>query len=161
MTSWTGGTKLGAWLAIGGVFLAGALGGAAAVTVLGNEREEGAPESVDRLPGPQRGLSGRTAGEFGRPDWFVRALDKHVDLSDEQEAQIREILARREQESRALFESIKPEMDRTLEQARADVRALLTDEQQAGMDEYVAQARDRYHKERSDKRDGRGRRPNP
>lgn len=135
------------WLVIVGVFVAGALGGAAARSLVwvgsGGPRltfteEEPATARADRRRSP------RSPGFHGRPERFVSYLQESLSLTADQAEQIGAILDERERETNALLESIEPRMREALERTESEIRDVLDDEQRAQFDELVKEGRRRF-----------------
>jgi Spy/CpxP family protein refolding chaperone len=75
----------------------------------------------------------RPPGSPHSPDvrkWVEERLDRKLDLTDAQRVQLDSILARREQEMRALMRENRPKFEAIAERTRREITALLTPEQQ-------------------------------
>jgi len=137
----------GGWRAAGilfAVFGAGSLAGAAVMEVMHDE-----PEAETTSRG-ERGGSPEAPSRFGDSDRFVHYLQSRIQISEEQSAEIREILDRNGEESSALYESIRPELESGVAEARKQIRDVLTEEQVSRFDSLMTE-------ERSRRRRGRGR----
>lgn len=136
------------WLVIVGVFVAGALGGAAARSLVwvgsGGPRltfGEEAPATArsDRRRGP------REPGGFqGRSARFAAYLQESLSLTPDQADRVGAILEARERETHALLESIEPRMREALERTESEIRDVLSDEQKVQFDELVKEGRRRH-----------------
>ena len=150
------------WMVIIGVFVAGALGGAAARSLVwvgsGGPRltfgeEEPATARADRRRGPRS-----PSGFHGRSERFAAYLQESLALTPEQADQVGAILEARERETHALLESIEPRMREALERTESEIRDVLNDEQKGQFDELVKEGRRRYGS--GSFRRGRGHSPN-
>ncbi|MDA2913708.1 hypothetical protein MYX77_07085 [Acidobacteriia bacterium AH_259_A11_L15] len=86
-------------------------------------------------------------GERGPLKWLTRELD----LTPEQQEQLKPILDKTGQEYFLLYEKVRPEFEQVRQQTREKIRALLTPEQRARFEELVremeekeAEARRKY-----------------
>jgi Spy/CpxP family protein refolding chaperone len=134
------------WLVIGGVFAAGALGGAAVTSsvslgdnpseVSSADDQERPRESTGRRRGPPDGVHGGSAR-------FIRHLEKNLELTPDQSTRIGVILEEREHETHALFETIQEPMREALQRTEAEIHDVLDDEQRVKFDELVKEGRGR------------------
>ena len=119
----------------------------------GTVSAQDAPEPPSPPPGPP--------DVEWRLERMMQDMTEEIELSGEQQEQIREILAARMEKQREMFESrraeerrsrqeMRAEMMKLRDQSDAEVKALLNDEQAAAYDEFV--------KERRERRRGPGRR---
>jgi Spy/CpxP family protein refolding chaperone len=134
------------WLVIGGVFAAGALGGAAvtsAVSLGDNPPEVSSADDQER----QRESTGRRRGSpdgvHGGSAHFIRHLEKNLELTPEQSTRIGVILEERERETQALFETVRQPMREALQRTEAEIHDVLDDEQRVKFDELVKEGRGR------------------
>lgn len=138
--------SLGTWLVIGGVFAAGALGGAAVTSAMAQgdnapevssaDDRERPRESTGRRRGPPDGVHGGSAR-------FIRHLEKNLELTPEQSTRIGVILEEREHETHALFETIRQPMREALQRTEDEIHDVLDDEQRVKFDELVKKDRGR------------------
>ncbi len=146
------------WLVIIGVFVAGALGGAAVRSFVGIGSEDRGP-----VVGEEEGWRGYSAegrrsqspNAFRRSDRFMEHLVKNLELRPEQADEMRAILDERERETSALFESIEPRLREAVKRTESEVREVLDGEQRDRFDEIVREGR-RRHRDRGDGRGGSG-----
>jgi Spy/CpxP family protein refolding chaperone len=121
------------------VFVSGALVGAAGMRVLDGrdpgDRVEDVPlgNRGDRRPRPPRVPGGR----------FMEALGERLDLTDAQQEEIETILEGRQRQAQRVFESIGPRMRASIDSMEAEIRAVLTEEQQAAYADLLAESRGR------------------
>ncbi len=94
------------------IFLCGALSGGGMTAIIGGRLV------LDRIQNPHHLV-----------DRIVGRLAWRLDLSDEQEARVRDIVSAHQQEFRALVAEIRPRFDATLETLRRDIAAQLDEEQ--------------------------------
>lgn len=99
--------------------LGGAIGSAATTRVLGHRHE-------------QHGGPGRNS------EWYVDLLRRKLDLAPDQQDSVRAILRRRRAEMDSMWAALGPRMERMRDSIRADVRAVLTPEQQGRFAEVTA-----------------------
>jgi hypothetical protein len=99
-----------------------------------------------RLPGlppgigPDRGrdLGAQRIGAMAQPGSFSAvALAFQLDLSAEQEAEVREIIERRQIAMRQIMAGMLPEMEAEFGAMDQEIRAVLTDEQREAFDDFV------------------------
>ena len=143
----TGG--VGAVALLAGVFMAGVLSGAASMRIWSNDAPQAAAE-----PGPR--AEGRN-GEGRRPprrsdDRFLKDLTERLDLSQDQRAQLSEVVSASRSRSDSLYHSIGPALREHLEETRGQIRELLTDEQRERFD---AMSKERRRRGRSGRDSGR------
>ncbi len=141
------GSSLSTWLVIVGVFAAGALGGAAARSLvwLGSEGPRlSLSQSGDNQSDPprERRIDSRRH-EFGSGR-FVKHLQESLELTPEQATRIGEILEERERETSALFEQIEPDVRETITRAESEIRDVLDADQQEKFDKIVKDGRKRF-----------------
>jgi hypothetical protein len=112
------------------VLLGGAVGSVATIGIHGRRHENG------RRPGS---------------DWYVRTLSRELQLSGEQQDSVRAVLARHRGGMDSMWVEMAPRMKDWREGVRADVRALLTPEQQARYADLTARLdAEREHRARTD-----------
>jgi Spy/CpxP family protein refolding chaperone len=106
------------------IFAVGAMTGAATMRVAGGDRAEPreAVESRERRP----------------------SLWETLDLTPEQRARVDDIMERRRGEVQAFWNEHGPQLRAVMDSARADVREVLTPEQQAIEAEFFAERRKHY-----------------
>lgn len=110
-------TRLKIWLVVVGVFVLGAITGAAL-------------DSAYRLRGGGR-MEGR--GPRAKEEAFEN-MKRDLSLNDQQATEIRAILDQTRNEYRSLRAEVRPRYDALRQSARARIRALLTPEQQQRFD---------------------------
>jgi len=133
------------WIALAvlsAVFLAGAAIGAAALTVLGRDRQE-----MPRRPEPGSRWNGRSSG----PSIFDQ-----MGLTAAQKSAMDSIMEKRRRDMDAFWKQHNPEVRAIVDSARAEVDRLLTPEQRQKFEEF----RERRRREHSG-RDGRMPAPPP
>lgn len=119
------------WKAAGMLLLA-ALAGAAGGSIL-----------TSRLHSHERPGSHSHHGS----DWYVELLEDELELTEVQEDSLRAVLSRHRQKIDAMYAELGPRMDAMRDTIRADVRRLLTPEQQQRYQAVTA----RLDRERQDK----------
>ena len=80
-------------------------------------------------------------------DWYIELLEDELELTEVQEDSIRAVLSRHRQKIDAMYAELGPRMDAMRDTIRADVRRLLTPEQQQRYQAVTA----RLDRERQDK----------
>lgn len=142
-----GSSSVSTWAVIGGVFVAGLLGGAAVRSVVwaGSDgpRLEARAEEGDRPRGSEE-RRGRRGGSFDGTERFVAHLQKELDLTPDQAERIGVILEERERETSALLETIAQPMREALERTESEIRNVLDDEQRVKFEKVVKDGRRRY-----------------
>lgn len=132
--------RWGALAVLGAVFVSGGLSGAALMRVY-DARTADAPtverERTRDAPRARRGDRGRRGGS----DRFVRGLVRRLELTTEQEASVREILAASRAHADSVYGEVEPRIREHLEETRARIRALLTEEQRAEYDRMFEERR--------------------
>mgnify|MGYP006279472847 CR=1 FL=1 len=144
-----GGQKTAAGALLISVFLAGVLGGAAGTKLLDRspweERMEQAP--LPGYPGPRSPRMGRHGGgprELGiTPMWFSRRLADELDLSEEQEEDIRSVLETRRQRAEEAMADAAPVLRAQFDSVQMEIREILTPEQRTLFDEFRDVERER------------------
>lgn len=106
------------------MFAIGALAGAATMRVAAGEESDP-----------------RARSESGRPGLF-----ETLQLTDEQQAQVDEIMERRRAEVDAFWKQNGPQLRAIMDSARAEIRAVLTPEQQALEEQFRAERRRHYER---------------
>ena len=66
---------------------------------------------------------------------MLSRLDRHLDLTDDQEKKIGEILRRRHERITELWEGVRPQVSKEIEATNAEIERLLTPEQRAKFQE--------------------------
>lgn len=135
------GGGLGAVAVLAGVFVGGALTGAAGMKMWAPDQAPTSEERVDRPDRRQR--DGGRRSHRGSGDRFLKSLSKRLELDQEQEAAISALLASSRSVSDSLYGSIEPTVRQHLEQTRNKIRELLTDEQREQFDSMVRSQRRR------------------
>lgn len=121
------------------VFMAGALTATVIVQLTRRPAARMAPPSGEGRPfGPP--------GE--RPMWrgelmAGRFLAERLELSDDQRAELEEILARRQAQTDAMLEELRPRLRANLDSTQAEIRALLTPAQAERFDRLQREGRAR------------------
>jgi Spy/CpxP family protein refolding chaperone len=77
------------------------------------------------------------------PPPFTREMESQLDLSEHQWTQIQAILGESRQESDAIRRELRPRLEKSLEETRARIGALLTPEQRMRFEELVREDRRR------------------
>lgn len=131
------------------VFAAGGLAGAATVEIFHEE----APVQRNQRGG--RGGPPSASTRFGDSDRFVHFLKSRLEITEQQEEDIREILTRSEEEAGSLYESIRPRLESGVEETRAQIRDVLTAEQLERFDAVLSEERGRRRRGRDRESDGR------
>ncbi len=126
-----GKTRLKIWLVVLGIFILGCLTGALL-------------DSAYRLHARGQGQDMRD--RRGKEDVFEH-MRRDLNLSDQQATEIRAILDQTRNNYRALRTEVGPRYDELRENSRAQIRALLTPEQQKRFDEKVAEHDARHNKD--------------
>lgn len=138
-------TRLATVAIVALVFLAGIAVGAALYPVVGPERASGAVGT------PPAGRGERQGGPRGR----MRVIDQ-VELTSEQKAEVDSIVAYHRGKVAELWREMRPRLEAATESTRADIRRILTPEQQARYRSLLAdyerkwgeRSRSREHRER-------------
>ncbi len=132
---------------------AGALGGVATERAL-NARQPGRTQA----PRAQNGRDRERPG--GRiPSIFLDTLVfGRIGATSEQRQNIEAILARRDREASALWAQIGPSLDSMVKQTRGEIRAQLSAEQLAKLDQIF---KERYEKHRRDRQRNEENKPRP
>jgi Spy/CpxP family protein refolding chaperone len=129
---------------LGSVFLAGLLAGAAVTEMEGPElvRERMGARGADRRGPDSRGdgRAGRNGGPPGMPGGgrvplLPPSFVERLELSDAQRASLDQLLQRRRSESDAILREMYPRLRAQVDSTHAEIRELLTPEQQAIFDE--------------------------
>lgn len=124
-------------------FMAGALTALAVDRTLDPSRAE--PISVRGpgmrgvAPAARRAPDGR--GARGGPLWIAPMLEQRLRLSEGQREVIEEILVQHRQGTDSLLRSMRPRLESQVESARAAIRAVLDEEQQAEFDRFMDEGR--------------------
>ncbi|MGD2152252.1 MAG: hypothetical protein PVG79_03230 [Gemmatimonadales bacterium] len=116
------------------VFLVGGAAGAAVDRILVGDR---AVESSQR----------DRSGDRGRRRSYVDWLAGELELSEEQKAEVQAILERHRGQVEDLWRQMRPRYEELQEQARAEIRGLLTEEQTAAYDALLERQRRREHRD--------------
>lgn len=139
MNRLTGG--FGALALLAGVFLAGALTGAAGMRMWQAETTVESAEQVDRPERRQR--DGGRRSHSRSEDRFLKDLTEKLQLEEDQTTRIGALLATSRNVSDSLYGTIAPSMREHLERTRAAVREVLTEEQREGFDAMLESRRRR------------------
>ncbi len=121
------------------VFVAGGAAGFAFERVVGDH--PGRMDGRHPLRRPPFDEGRRPDGGFGGPRDVAGNLAERLELTEEQRARIVEIMERRQAESAAFFEDIRPRLQAQLDSANAEIRAILTPEQVERFDRYLDEGR--------------------
>ena len=127
------------------VFVAGGLAGAAADRVLADRGARDRREHGDR-------------GRHGRHGLEAAVFDR-LDLDARQRAEAERIFERRRHEAAAVWDEMKPRLQRILDGTRADLARVLTPEQLADYDRLVAERQRRMDGRFKDDGDREKRKP--
>ena len=128
------------------VFMAGAL---TAVAVVSFTASGQAPETREWRRGgpdgwrgpPSRGRpGGRPDGPRG--DFMLDLLTERLDLSEDQQDQIREIVASREAASREVMDAMRDRLRSVMDSVDAEIRTVLTPEQQEAFEQLQEEGRE-------------------
>lgn len=133
------------------VFMAGALSGVAVVQLTGPSPEwaDGRPvrSGPDGGPGSRRGREGRFGGmrgpDGGRSAFYLDMLTDRLDLTEEQQDQIREIFQHREQAAEEVMRGMRERLRLTMDSTDLEIRSVLTPEQQDAFDRFQEEGRER------------------
>jgi Spy/CpxP family protein refolding chaperone len=88
----------------------------------------------------ERAATTRMPAQFGRRGVLPPQLDG-FDLTSEQRAEIQAILERRQPETDSILRLVMPRLNAIMEATRAEIREVLTPEQQEGLDEMMPRRR--------------------
>lgn len=113
-------------------FVAGALAGAAVIRVVSAESRDEKALSAPQ-PRPMRGSSRRLLLD----DAFAR----EIGLTTEQRTKLKSIFDRRDVEAKQMWDSFEPQLKQFGQQVHAEVREVLTPEQQAQFDAAIEKRR--------------------
>ncbi|MSU22537.1 MAG: hypothetical protein EXS32_01820 [Opitutus sp.] len=92
-------------------------------------------ETPAATPAKGKGKGGARGAAQVSPEQRIADLDKTVTLTDEQKTKVREIFTKADTEAQTLSKKdARTKLPGTLQAARTDVRALLTDDQQKKFD---------------------------
>jgi len=126
------------------VFMAGALTAVAVVSFTesdrDSERDEWRRDGRRGPPGRPGGPGGRFDGQRG--DFMLDMLTERLDLNEAQQEQVREIMARREAVAREVMESVRDRLKGVMDSVDAEIRTVLTPEQQEEFEEIEDEARE-------------------
>lgn len=144
-----GGQRTAAAALLVSVFVAGLLGGAAGVRLM--DRRPWRDRVEHRMPPDRMGARPQSPGgmegdrdRFGpSPMWLADRLASELSLSDEQKEGVADILEARRQRAAEAMEQMGPFLKAQLDSMNAEIRALLTPEQQERFDEFVAREDER------------------
>jgi hypothetical protein len=123
------------------VFLVGGAAGAAVDRMLVGER---------RVSSSQRGRSG---GDRDRRRSYLDWLAAQLELTEEQKTEVQAILERSREQVEELWREMRPRYEELQEQARAEIRALLSEEQAAAYDALLERQRQRRERDQDEGRD--------
>jgi hypothetical protein len=119
------------------VFLVGGAAGAAVDRMLVGDREVSS------------GQRGRSGGDRDRRRSYLDWLADELALSEEQRTEVHGILERHREQVSNLWKEWRPRYDELQEQARVEIRGVLTEEQAAAYDALLE--RQRQRRERDDR----------
>ncbi|MCP3982501.1 MAG: hypothetical protein GY716_24635 [bacterium] len=129
-----------ALLSVAALFVVGVAVGVLGANVFLGPTIAGPPE-----PGMGRGPGGGPHRE-GRGPFHVERLKRHLDLTAEQEDEIRRIVDASREEADALMREVRPQLHEQMDRTRTEIRGVLTPEQLESFD----QLRER-HRRRGDR----------
>ncbi len=115
------------------VFLLGGLAGAVGDRMLSSD--SAAP------------TEGRRGSDRERKRDYLDWLSEELGLSEEQQAQVRAIAERHRDQVSALWREMRPRFEELQAQARSEIRAVLTEEQQAAYDDLLQEQRNRHQRD--------------
>jgi len=144
-----GGQKTAAGALLISVFLAGVLGGAAGTKLLDRDPwEEGIEQApLPGYPGPRSPRMGRHGGgprELGiTPMWFSERLAGQLDLSQEQEEEIRSVLETRRKQAQEAMAKATPVLRAQFDSVQMEIREILNPAQRTLFDEFRRRDRER------------------
>lgn len=126
-------------LVLVGVFVAGALAGAAAGRLL--QAREPTPTFVPgRMVGrPPIGRGEPRPGQLRRSPALM--LQRRLDLTDEQAARVEEVFEARRERIEAILREVEPRMQAQRDSTDIELRSILTDEQREAFDEMIREQR--------------------
>jgi Spy/CpxP family protein refolding chaperone len=81
-----------------------------------------------------------------REEQIVSRLDKRLDLTDEQEEQVRGIVHQTHEEIQALRDQLRPQTEALIEKAQARISGLLTPAQRKEYERMIAERKERIKK---------------
>lgn len=126
-------------------FVVGALVGAAAERLL-SARTPGAGDRP--TASNQSSERDRKDGPRGGSIFLAPGVFDQIGATPEQRKKIQEILTRREQGAKKIWREFEPRMDAMMDSTRGELRALLTAEQQAKLDQIIKERRARMKEQR-------------
>ncbi|UCC71727.1 MAG: hypothetical protein JSV86_15315 [Gemmatimonadota bacterium] len=126
------------------VLLLGGVAGAAVDRMLVGERTASSG---------QRGRSGDRDRRRSYLDW----LSAQLELDEEQQAQVQVVVEEYREQISSIWREVRPRYEELQEQLRAEIRAVLTEEQAANYDALLQRQRERHERE-VDRRHGNGNR---
>lgn len=121
------------------VFLLGGAAGAAVDRMLVGDREVSS------------GQRGRSGGDRDRRRSYVDWLADELQLSEEQRTEVQGILERHREQVEEHWREMRPKYEELQQQARADIRAVLTEEQAAAYDALLERQRQRRERDDPDR----------
>lgn len=83
---------------------------------------------------------------------MLHRLDRQLDLTDQQEAEIRKILERRHERLNAQWEAMRPRINAEIQQTNAEIERLLTPEQREKFQDLRLHLGGRMHREGRERR---------
>lgn len=123
------------------VFLVGGAAGAGVDRMLVGARQESSTEHT------------RSGGDRDRRRSYLDWLAAELTLTDEQRTQVQGILERSREHASVLWREYRPRYQELQEQARAEIRALLTEEQVTAYDALLERQRQRRESEEARRRE--------
>lgn len=147
-------------LVVGVVFLAGALAGAAVMRYAGSRGRPFRAAETDAGARPSSRDDGRTGDRNSRHSdrdrnpvfGLSRLLDQQLDLTDRQKGEVQEILARRSQEAREMFQESRHRFRNHLDSTVAELKGVLTPEQADRFQQLLDDLRARRGEPRAEQR---------
>ncbi len=143
--------KIKAAVLMAGLVVAGALLGASIVYMLFCKSVERAdcPDAIEVTVAESRRFR-RNWYSKERLERRMERFRKQLDLTEEQEAAVREIMVESWKTLREIRKQIRPDMRKERENAREKIRAVLTQEQKAEYEKMI----ERHRKRRAERRKG-------
>jgi Spy/CpxP family protein refolding chaperone len=128
------------------VFMAGVLSAVAVVQLTRPAYETAQGEF--RRGGPRDGRPPFRGGPGRRPDgppgdFFVEMMTERLELSEEQRQQVADIVAHREQIAEEVMRSVRDRLRAVMDSIDAEIRSVLTPEQQEEFDRMQEEGRER------------------
>lgn len=147
--------KLLTALVLLGVFLAGAVSGAAALHLVAPDRASaraaaGGPVVTDERGADADHRRGPDGGGFA----ISRLLHDELELTPEQEGRVDSILERREERAHELFGQMRSVMRSQFDSTVNEVEEVLTPDQARRFEQMLTEMRNRWERDRRERREG-------